>query len=136
MPGQGRFPSAGRDPRSAPVRLEQTRRRSPERDDASAAAPMGRRAPRSTSFRTESARRRSGGPIPILPGRGISPVRDYLVRMTISVYGLVGGTPPESAVIPANPPVGTPNRAYAVPPLREYDRVSPTPLVSTRGTSW
>jgi len=75
-------------------------------------------------------------PIPILPGRGISPVRDYLVRMTISVYGLVGGTPPESAVIPANPPVGTPNRAYAVPPLREYDRVSPTPLVSGRGTSW
>ena len=45
--------------------------------------------------------------------------RGYLVRITIRAYGLVGGTPPESAVTWANPLAGTPKRAYAVPPPRE-----------------
>ena len=43
----------------------------------------------------------------------------YFVRITISAYGLAGGTPPDSAVTVANPDAGTPKRAYAVPPLRE-----------------
>jgi hypothetical protein len=43
----------------------------------------------------------------------------YFVRITISAYGLLGGTPPESAVTFAKPAAGTPKRAYAVPPPRE-----------------
>ncbi len=35
----------------------------------------------------------------------------YFVRTTISAYGLVGATPPESAVTFAKPAVGTPKRA-------------------------
>ena len=43
----------------------------------------------------------------------------YFVRTTISAYGLLGATPPESAVTFAKPLAGTPNRAYAVDPPRE-----------------
>ena len=45
--------------------------------------------------------------------------RRYFVRITISAYGLVGATPPESAVTFAKPAAGTPTRAYAGPPPRE-----------------
>lgn len=48
---------------------------------------------------------------PRLRVRRSFPDAAYRVRITISAYGLEGGTPPESAVTFANPDAGTPNRA-------------------------
>ena len=50
-----------------------------------------------------------------LPGRAAVHLVDgraaYLVRTTISEYGLVGATPPDSALTLAKPAMGTPKRA-------------------------